>query len=75
MTCGADMCTMQNGGSRKKSRSKSVKKSKSVKRYPSKSKSRSRTHKKSKSVKRSHRRKHRGGAVRSGSLVQGNVRP
>ena len=63
MTCGAGMCTFQNGGSRKKSRSQK--------------KSRSKLQKRSKksTSKRSSRRKHRGGAVRSGSLVQGNIRP
>lgn len=55
MTCGAGMCTFQNGGSRKKSRSK--------------------LQKRSKKSKRSLRRKHRGGAVRSGSVVQGKMRP
>lgn len=60
MTCGAGMCTMQNGGSRKKSRSQK--------------KSRSKLQKRSKTVKKSNRRKHRGGAVRSGSLVQGKIR-
>ncbi len=61
MTCGAGMCTFQNGGSRKKSRSQK--------------KSRSKLQKRSKTVKKSNRRKHRGGAVRSASVVQGKIRP